>query len=360
MPVLDRRVRGLHLRIDRRERLSGARGGLRGAAAQCRQRHVPRQGQQQGRRRLLRSQDGTSRHRAHGNGAAAAAGDSRRPVRLRVPAQGRYPHARGGRSRSADPLARRGRGDSGAGRFHLARRRARVDRSDHAPDAGRDRGGHGGHRRRVRPGDDDQHQRGGDPGGQSRLHARADQRPEGDRMRASLHARAHRGCVHRQEPVPERDPADAAGDRRAGVDRRLRHRLFVAVGARRHHRRRDQDRPLVHHRHPPAAAQPERPQGDRIAQPGARHEHGGRRRRDVRGARVPAGGDAGSATRRASISPGRCSSATSRAKASTSPSGQARPCARRPSTASPRGRACAAGSSRVAAEFTRPASPACA
>ena len=30
----------------------------------------------------------------------------------------------------------------------------------------------------------------------------------------------------------------------------FRHRLFLAVGARRHHRRRDQDRPLLHHRHP--------------------------------------------------------------------------------------------------------------
>ncbi|MGY4316865.1 cyclic di-GMP phosphodiesterase Gmr [Bradyrhizobium sp. JR3.5] len=51
---------------------------------------------------------------------------------------------------------------------------------------------------------------------------------------------------HFQEP----DPADPARHRRRHLDRRFRHRLFVAVGARRHHRRRDQDRSLVHHRHP--------------------------------------------------------------------------------------------------------------
>ena len=45
----------------------------------------------------------------------------------------------------------------------------------------------------------------------------------------------------------------------SSLDRRFRHRLFVAVRARRHHRRRDQDRPLLHHRHPPAAAQPGHP-----------------------------------------------------------------------------------------------------
>ena len=40
---------------------------------------------------------------------------------------------------------------------------------------------------------------------------------------------------------------------RRNLDRRFRHRLFVAVGAGRHHRRRDQDRPLVHYRHPSSA-----------------------------------------------------------------------------------------------------------
>ena len=42
----------------------------------------------------------------------------------------------------------------------------------------------------------------------------------------------------------------AARHRRPGLDRRFRRRLFVAGGAGRHHGRRDQDRPLVHHRHP--------------------------------------------------------------------------------------------------------------
>ena len=48
----------------------------------------------------------------------------------------------------------------------------------------------------------------------------------------------------------DEDPADLPQARRRHLDRRFRHRLFVAVGARRHHRRRDQDRPLLHHRHP--------------------------------------------------------------------------------------------------------------
>ena len=48
----------------------------------------------------------------------------------------------------------------------------------------------------------------------------------------------------------DRDPADPAPARGRDFDRRFRHRLLVAVGARRHHRRRDQDRPLLHHRHP--------------------------------------------------------------------------------------------------------------
>jgi diguanylate cyclase (GGDEF)-like protein len=53
-----------------------------------------------------------------------------------------------------------------------------------------------------------------------------------------------------EDAFPGRDPADPAPDRRRHLDRRFRHRLFIAVGARRHHRRRDQDRPLLHHRHP--------------------------------------------------------------------------------------------------------------
>ena len=48
----------------------------------------------------------------------------------------------------------------------------------------------------------------------------------------------------------DRDPADLPQARGRNFDRRFRHRLFVAVGAGRYHRRRDQDRPLLHHRHP--------------------------------------------------------------------------------------------------------------
>ena len=64
--------------------------------------------------------------------------------------------------------------------------------------------------------------------------------------------------------VPGRHPADLPRARRRHLDRRFRHRLFLAVGARRHHRRRDQDRSLVHHRHSHASAQPGHPARDRI------------------------------------------------------------------------------------------------
>jgi hypothetical protein len=72
-------------------------------------------------------------------------------------------------------------------------------------------------------------------------------------------------------------------------DRRFRHRLFVAVGAGRHHRRRNQDRPLLHHRHPSASAQPGHPAGDRIAERGARHDRDRGRHRNLRGTRLSAG-----------------------------------------------------------------------
>ncbi len=47
---------------------------------------------------------------------------------------------------------------------------------------------------------------------------------------------------------PGRHPADVPRARRRHLHRRFRRRLFVAVGAGRYHRRRDQDRPLLHYR----------------------------------------------------------------------------------------------------------------
>ena len=72
----------------------------------------------------------------------------------------------------------------------------------------------------------------------------------GDRISQALHDRGDGGRLRRQDPFPDRNPADPAPARGRHLDRRFRHRLFVAVGAGRHHRRRDQDRPLLHHRHP--------------------------------------------------------------------------------------------------------------
>ncbi len=66
----------------------------------------------------------------------------------------------------------------------------------------------------------------------------------------ALHDRGDGGRLRRQDAFPGRDPADLPQARRQDLDRRFRHRLFVAVGAGRHYRRRDQDRPLLHHRHP--------------------------------------------------------------------------------------------------------------
>ncbi len=63
---------------------------------------------------------------------------------------------------------------------------------------------------------------------------------------------------------------------------------FVALGTRRNHRRRDQDRPLLHHRYPQTSAQPGRAARHRIAQRGARHDRDRGRRGDLRGARLSA------------------------------------------------------------------------
>ena len=73
---------------------------------------------------------------------------------------------------------------------------------------------------------------------------------EADRISEALHDRGDGRRLRHQDAFPGRDPADLPQARRRHLDRRFRHRLFVAVGAGRHHRRRDQDRPLLHHRHP--------------------------------------------------------------------------------------------------------------
>ncbi len=66
----------------------------------------------------------------------------------------------------------------------------------------------------------------------------------------ALHDRGDGGRLRHQDALPGQDPADLPQARGRRLHRRFRHRLFVAVGARRYHRRRDQDRPLLHHRHP--------------------------------------------------------------------------------------------------------------
>ena len=132
----------------------------------------------------------------------------------------------------------------------------------------------------------------------------------------ALHHRGHRGRVPREGAFPDRDPADAARARRRHLDRRFRRRLFLAVGARRHHRRRDQDRPLLHHGHPQAPAQPGHFARDRVARRSARHD------RDRRGRGVASRSSPTcrprprSATRRAIISPSRSSSTSLQPSAS--------------------------------------------
>ena len=122
----------------------------------------------------------------------------------------------------------------------------------------------------------------------------------------ALRARTHRGGLLHQEPLPARGPAAAARDRRPGLDRRFRRRLFVAGGPGGDHRGRVEDRPLLHHRHRQAAAQPDRPEGDRVPRPGPRHVGGRRGRRDLRGGRLPARRDADPTAPRATTSRGRC------------------------------------------------------
>ena len=71
-----------------------------------------------------------------------------------------------------------------------------------------------------------------------------------DRLSETFHGRGDGRRFRHQDAVPGRDPADLQRTRRRHLDRRFRRRLFVALRACRHHRRRDQDRPLLHHRHP--------------------------------------------------------------------------------------------------------------
>ena len=125
------------------------------------------------------------------------------------------------------------------------------------PDRRTDPSGAGGDRqvdrpdqRDLRPRHHDQHQRRGQAGRQSRIHAAVRRGDRGHRISEALHDRGDGRRLRHQDAFPGRDPADLPQARRQDLDRRFRHRLFVAVGAGRHHRRRDQDRPLLHHRHP--------------------------------------------------------------------------------------------------------------
>ena len=144
---------------------------------------------------------------------------------------------------------RRGR-DSGARHLHQSRRRARPDRRTDPSGAGGDRQVDRPDQRNLRTRHHDQHQRRGQAGRQSRIHAAVRPGARGDRISEALHGRGDGRRLRHQDAFPGRDPADLPQARRRHFDRRFRHRLFVAVGAGRHHRRRDQDRPLLHHRHP--------------------------------------------------------------------------------------------------------------
>jgi len=114
----------------------------------------------------------------------------------------------------------------------------------------------------VWPGRDGEHQRRRQASRRPQFHARLLRRAELHHLSEPLHGRSHRRRLRRQDPVPDPRASDAARDRRQGLDRRLRHRLFIARRARRYHRRRTENRPLVHHRHPQAHPQPERAESD--------------------------------------------------------------------------------------------------
>ena len=82
-----------------------------------------------------------------------------------------------------------------------------------------------------------QHQRRGQAGRQPRIHAAVRAGAGSDRISEALHDRGDGRRVRHQDAFPGRDPADLPQARRRHLDRRFRHRLFVAVGAGRHHRR---------------------------------------------------------------------------------------------------------------------------
>ena len=77
----------------------------------------------------------------------------------------------------------------------------------------------------------------------------------------------------------------------ARFDRRFWNGLFLVVGACRDHRRRNQDRPIFHHRHSSARAQPKRAQSDRVARRRAWNDGYRRGRRNLRGACLSADDD---------------------------------------------------------------------
>ena len=169
--VLHRPVRDIRLDLDRRQPLSRTRAQLRGAAPERRHRDVPRQERQQGRRGVLRCQHGARGAGADEDRAIAAAGYPGKALLLRLPAQGRYPDPGDqGRRGAGAPARRRGR-DSGPQHLHQPCHRTGPDRRTDPSGAGGDRQVDRPDQRDLRPRHHDQHQRRGQAGRQSRIHA---------------------------------------------------------------------------------------------------------------------------------------------------------------------------------------------
>ncbi len=169
--VLHRRFGNIRLHLDRRQPLSRTRPQLRRAAPERRYRDVSRQERRQGRRGVLRRRHGARGAGADEDRAVAAAGHSGKALLLRLPAQGRHPDPGDQGHRGAGAAARRRGRDPGARHLHQSRGRARADRRTDPSGAGRDRQVDRPDQRNLRPAYHDQHQRRGQAGRQSRIHA---------------------------------------------------------------------------------------------------------------------------------------------------------------------------------------------
>ena len=175
----------IRLHLDRRQPVSRSWPQLRRAAPERRHRDVPRQERQQGRRGVLRRQHGARGAGADEDRAIAAARHPGEALLLRLPGQGRYPHqGRQGHRGAGAPARRRGR-DPGARHLHQSRRRARADRRTDPSGAGGDRQVDRPDQRNLRPRHHDQHQRRGQAGRQSRIHAAVRAGARGDRISRS-------------------------------------------------------------------------------------------------------------------------------------------------------------------------------